>query len=179
MTASSRSAPCVSAPLAVSAVAPMAAAYSDGNTIEALTIMDAKYNGVRIFAKTDAELAAIYGDLWDSVTGTPLYFNMTDESTARITPIPTSAIAAGIWFNAAVVPNHDATGVDDLVWSSYRQEICACALAALQKSPRKPYTNMALGAENQRYYDGALHDAATGKKNNYTRKPLRATPQFR
>ncbi len=160
-------------------VAPMAAQYSDGNVIQTTSIVDAKFNGVRIFAKTDDELKALFGSDWDSHTGTPLYFNMVDENTARLAPIPTSAIVGGIWLKVAVIPMQEAAEVDEFLWVNYRQEICAGALAELQKSPRKPYTNLAQGAENQRYYDGAVHDAASGKKNNYTRKPLRATTQFR
>lgn len=157
--------------------APTTAQY--GDQIEPLSVQDGKYNGTRIHAKTDGELQLLYGDTWDTTVGVTRYFNMYDEFTARFAPIPDTAATGGLVLSVAMVPAEDATQFDDVMWKSYHIEISNAAVASLMMSPKKPYTNLKGGMERSAQFLKDCNTLAVHKKNNFTRKALRSTPQFR
>lgn len=110
-------------------------------------ILDAWYDGVWLEPLGPDELADINGN-WLTWTGPrPIYVTQSDERTVRLVPEPTVTLADGLTMLVALKPAHDATTIEERLYEEYREEIACGALARLLMSPKKPYSDPALGPQ--------------------------------
>ena len=77
------------------------------------------------------------------------------------------------------MPSPTATGIDDIVWQSYRREISWGAKATLMASPKKPYSDPARATYFESRFVNAIAVAAMLKETGFVRQPLRSTPVFK
>lgn len=109
---------------------------------------------------------------WRHQTGAPEYVL---GGITGLTLVPTPDTAGTLKLTVALKPSKDAPGVDDGMFDEYRQAIVHGALARLMLSPKKPYTDAALGMAHQQQCAMQTGAAGTRAARNYTRAPLQTT----
>src|SRR5262245_40608867 len=108
-------------------------------------ILDAWFDNVWIEPQGSDDLSEINGS-WLTWTGPrAIYITQPDERTARLVPKPTANLTNGLRMLVALKPTIASTGIETRLYEEYREIIACGALARLYKSPKKPYTDFALG----------------------------------
>lgn len=136
---------------------------------------EALVHAVNYAAFNDAEIDVNVkqGDMhirdWRNQQGTPKFVLGGPEF---LTLVPTPDVAGTLKLIVILKPDTDATGIDDDIFSQYREPIIHGALAKLMLSPRKPYTNPQLAAYHSQQSTIKTGAAGTKAARNYTRAPL-------
>ena len=74
--------------------------------------------------------------------------------------VPQATAGDSVQVTVALKPSNTATGIGNDIFSNYVDEIALGAKARLQKTPRKPYTDHTLGANNQVEFDRKCSEIA-------------------
>lgn len=86
---------------------------------------------------------------YQSAPSTPTHFLQKDERTISVYPVPDKAYSNGLTLRVALKPTRASTEVEDVVFEDYAEVIAAGALARLQMSPGKPYTDINQSGANR------------------------------
>ena len=111
---------------------------------------------------------------------TPVAFFQKDTATISLVPIPDQTVANAITMRVALVPTRSSTTCEDFIFEQWVEPIAAGAVARLQISSGKPYSNtQAAGANQARFLAGvnlARSRAVRGFNRSSLRVQLRGNP---
>lgn len=130
----------------------------------------AEFDGTEIECKAGESNIAIAD--WRNQTGAPEY--VLGGATA-LTLVPTPDVAGTLSLEVALKPSPTGTGIDDNIFSEYRQAIIHGALARLMLSPKKPYTSPSLAQYHDQQFQIKTGQAGLRQARNYTRAPLQTS----
>lgn len=133
-------------------------------------ITHAEFDDLEIECRT-GEQGIMISD-WRNQTGTPVY--ALGGATA-VTLVPTPDVEGTLSMEVALKPSPAATGIDDSIFNEYREAIIHGALGRLMLSPKKPYTNAALGTFHQQQFAIMAGQAGMRQARNYTRAGLQTS----
>lgn len=136
-----------------------------GSVVHAISY--AQFNDTEIAVNTMADDMRIWD--WRHQTGTPQYV-LGGPTMLTLVPMPDTEGTLSLI--AILKPSPTAEGIDDDIYNEYRQPIVHWALARLMLSPKKPYTNSALGTYHMQQFDAKTAAAGMRTDRDYTRAPL-------
>lgn len=99
-----------------------------------------------------------------------------DRRTYFVVPARASGMKVKTW--VALKPSLKATGVTDAIFSQYVEQISMGAKSRLMMSPKKPYTDMNLGALLALNFKEAITETAIKVAKSFSRTPRRVKPMF-
>lgn len=134
------------------------------------TIIRAELDGKQIICNTAGADVTISN--WHHAQGAPEYI-LSGPEWLQLVPIPTAN--ATLSLNVALKPTFDATGIDDDMFTQYRDAIVHGALAKLMLSPNKPYTNAQLAQYHQQQFVIKSGQAGIQVMRDFLRTPLQTS----
>lgn len=109
---------------------------------------------------------------WRHQVGTPEY--VLGETTG-ILLVPKPDLPGTLKVEVVLKPSPDAPGIDDDIFTEFRQAIAHGAIGRLMLSPNKPYTNGQLAGLHQYEFITRTAAAGTQRARNRTRAPLQTS----
>ena len=103
---------------------------------------------------------------------TPKFYIQKDASTFSLLPIPDQSLPAAITMRVALVPLRTSSSCEDFIFEQWVEPIAAGAVAKLQLSAGKPYSNPAAAAIHQATFIRGLNAARQKANRGYTRSNL-------
>lgn len=103
---------------------------------------------------------------------TPKAFTQKDADTFSLLPIPDQTLASAITMRVALAPLRTSTGCEDFLYEQWVEPIASGAVAKLQLSAGKPYSNPAAAAINQARFMQGVNAARQKANRGYTRASL-------
>lgn len=95
----------------------------------------------------DAELR--YGESWKTEQGTPEVFISDTAADVQLVPVPNASLTGGLLVMVALRPTDATATIDDALAVKFRDDIACGARAALWRLPKKPWTAMDRGKEEE------------------------------
>lgn len=135
-------------------------------------IKRATFGGKVIVSRTEAELDG-WISTWREDQGEVAYYTQPNEEDIRLVLTPASSLSGGLVIKLIVAPSADSTEVPDSIWSQHRRAIAIGAIARAMLSPKKPYTNLQLGAVRMQDFYAACGRLSGAIARAYGRRPLR------
>jgi hypothetical protein len=108
---------------------------------------------------------------WRTDVNLPTRFYFPDDTTVGLVMPPDSQGVLRI--NAALKPSHQSTTFPDWIADRYDSAIAIGAKAKLLMEPKKPWSDLKLGAYYQRQFDDEIGEARVITARGATRAPLR------
>lgn len=139
-------------------------------------VLSASYNGKALDGVTVDRLAE--EEDWDTVTGTPSAYFMTDPDTVRLWPIPDEALTGGLKLRLSLMPSRTCSAVPSFLFAQYVDGISYGALERLLIAPGKSYSNPELAAYYGQQFDIETSSAAGRVAGGFTRAALRTRSYF-
>ena len=103
--------------------------------------------------------------------------NLTEDRRSYfVVPARAAGLKVKTW--VALKPSNSATGVSDVIFAQYLEQIAMGAKSRLMMSPKKPYTDMNLGAVLAMNFKDAIADTAIKVAKSFSRNPRRVKPMF-
>lgn len=133
-------------PITLLANTPTVAFVSPAPQTRVHVILQALFGTTPLDFKDPDYLSVHYDPSWRTKTGTPLYITQDDEESFRVVPYLTADATVPLNLFVALKPTATATDIEARLWREYREIIAYGALSRLMLSPKKPYTNAAMGA---------------------------------
>lgn len=128
------------------------------------------------FNEQEIDAAAGEGDIrirdWRNQSGTPEYV-LGEADGIQLVPKPD--LPGTLRLEVALKPSPEAAGIDDAIFSEYREAIAHGAIGRLMLAPNKPYTNGQLAGLHQYEFRVRTGAAGTQRARNNTRAPLQTT----
>lgn len=128
------------------------------------------------FNDSEIETRAMERDIstWDvkHKTGTPEYVLGGPIS---VTLVPTPDVEGTLKLRVVLKPSPAADGLDDDIYSEYRETIVHGALSRLMLSPKKPYTDAVLANYHAQMFLIKTGYAGLREELNYNRVPLKTS----
>lgn len=84
------------------------------------------------------------------------FFNFPTTTTMKIFPFTDIDANFDLFINLAVKPTSTVATLDDILYEDWRDAIEAYAKYILQKTPKKPWTDLEHAAINKKYYQGEM-----------------------
>lgn len=134
------------------------------------TVDYAEFNGCEISTKIAADQVRLKD--WRHDTGVPQYIL---GGPASFTVVPNPDTAGTLSMTVILKPSILADGIDDNVSTEYREAIVHGACSILMSSPKKQYTDLALGAWHRQQFQIMAGRAGVRIDQNFTRAPLETT----
>ena len=80
---------------------------------------------------------------YDIYTSQPVNWQLTDLTTLKIYPVPQQELPEGqfMFFDVATKPSHNATVLDDKLYTDWIEGVAGGAIFRLCSTPDQPYTN--------------------------------------
>ena len=147
-----------------------------------LKIMKAFYKGKELEPASPDEVTdpAVYntniGGYVPSYS-TPTSFFQKDTATLTLMPIPDQSLASAITMRIALVPTRNSSGCEDFIFEQWVEPIAAGAVARLQISSGRPYSNPQAARDNQARFMSGVNIARARAVRGFNRSSLQV--QFR
>jgi hypothetical protein len=137
-------------------------------------VLYAEFNDKEIDVNTRPNDMQIWN--WRHSTGTPQY--LLGGSTT-LTLVPNPDVEGTLTLTVAVKPADNSIGIDDSIFTEYKDAIVHGAKGRLMMSPKKPYTDPQLAAMH--LHEFAVRTTAAGVRaaRGFTRAPLQTTMMSR
>lgn len=140
-------------------------------------VMNAWYKGTKLdpAAPDDVNDPSVYNQHIGGVTvsyATPQYFIQKDSDTISLLPIPDQSLASAITMRVALVPLRNSTSCADFLFEQWVEPISAGAVAKLQVSSGKPYSNPQAAQINQGRFMQGVNAARQRAVRGYNRSSL-------
>lgn len=140
-------------------------------------IMKAWYKGTELLPAAPDQVRdpSVYNQHiggYETQYSTPKYFIQKGWDSFSLLPIPDQSLASAITMRVALVPLRTSTSCEDFLLEQWVEPIAASAVAKLQLSAGKPYSNPAAAAINQATYIRGLNAARQKANRGYTRSNL-------
>ena len=110
----------------------------------------------------------IGGD-YETKYSSPQNYTHKDTATVSFYPVPDKTVANAITMRVALAPLRSSTTCEDFLFEQHVEDISAGAVARLQASPGKTYTNPQFAAMNQKRYMAGVNDARMRSNRGFTR----------
>jgi len=162
----------------VAATGSYALVSSDPTNFDVMKVMELYVDGEELDPKTRDELKRYYRQRWQSLTGTPEFFTQYDASNVVLVPIPDTSITAGLEITAALVPALGATGLVDVVFDDWAENIADGIKGKMMLQKNKPWSDPNLGAAAWGKYLEARDQAKSNSAKNFARTRRRTTGSF-
>lgn len=150
----------------------------DPTNIEVSCVQNLWHDSKELDQKSSDELAEIYTSRWKDQSGTPRYFTQEDLTAIILAPYPIAALASGIKIHAALMPTLAATGLIDVIYDGWAENIADGIRAKLLLKPMKPWSNPELGGYYEGLYEEAVMSAKTSAANGFVRARRRTKSRF-
>lgn len=102
----------------------------------------------------------------------PRAFTQKDANTFSLLPIPDQTLASAITMRVALAPLRTSTQCEDFLFEQWVEPIASGAVAKLQLSSGKPYSNPQAAAINQARFMQGVNAARQKANRGYTRASL-------
>lgn len=112
----------------------------------------------------------------DGSPGQPTEYYVENLNTMRFYPVPDAVYPVVV--NAVVKPARDATTLDDLLFSAYRDAIAAGARKRLMGMSSQPWTNTSQAAIEGEIFNDAIDTIRMRKATGGTNAPLRTRGHY-
>lgn len=99
-----------------------------------------------------------------------------DRRSFFVLPQRADGMAIRTWI--ALQPSKKGAGVPDTLFAQYEEDICAGAKARLMLSPKKPYSDIGMGATHRADFDQRIARATRAVEKSFSRVPRRVVAQF-
>jgi len=147
----------------------------DGTRI--VQVMNAWYQGSKLQPAAPDEVRdpSVYNQHIGGVTvdySTPKYFIQKDSDSISLLPIPDRTVTSAITMRVALVPLRNSTSCADFLFEQWVEPISAGAVAKLQVSSGKPYSNPQAAAVNQARFMQGVNAARQRAVRGYNRSSL-------
>ena len=142
-----------------------------------IQVMNAWYRGSKLqpAAPDQVNDPTVYNQRIGGVTvdySTPKYFIQKDSESISLLPIPDQTLASAITMRVALVPLRNSTSCADFLFEQWVEPISAGAVAKLQVSSGKPYSNPQAAAVNQARFMQGVNAARQRAVRGYNRSSL-------
>ncbi|MFN5350883.1 MAG: hypothetical protein ACK5A0_15350 [Polaromonas sp.] len=92
--------------------------------------------------------------------------------------LPARTAGLNIKTRIALKPCLVATGIPDEFFNQFVEEICMGAKARLMLSPKKPYTDLSLGAANRQMFEDKIAETARKVEKSFSRTSRRVVAHY-
>lgn len=138
----------------------------DPQNLEVHEVREVWFNGKHLLPKTPGQLTYLYGQEWQTKTGTPDYYLCREPAVLTLVGIPDAALAAGLRVEVVFTPTLEAKGIADWVFDQYATNIVTGAKAMLMSMSKKPWTDLNMAgiyaAQFQQFIDEESFRAQRG-----------------
>jgi hypothetical protein len=131
---------------------------ADTELVEIITVW---FSGQKITPESPRFLEQTFDD-WLVETGKPQYYTQQNSGAIMLVPAPADATVGAIKIKAAVKPGPAATGIEDWIYSQWRQGLAAGAKAKLFAMNEVPWASPDHVAINLSLFEATI-DQATDK----------------
>lgn len=140
---------------------------------EVVDIMELRCVGADVGVKSHEEFDALDPE-WPSKTGTyAQYFTMLDSKNAfNIIPIPSATVVNAFTMQISVCPTLTSTGVEQVHFELWKDQIIDGALARILSIPKRPWTDMKEANERHGRYSAGKAAARIQANKGNTRRDL-------
>ena len=119
-----------------------------------------EHGGAQVFLKSEAWLAENYSKDWRTQTAEQArFFTMTDKTTVRLVPYPTTAVADDLRVVKILKPALTAPTVDDTVLEDWSEAVGWGAVARLKAQPNVAWTDQKDAAAKLLLFEDAKQKA--------------------
>jgi hypothetical protein len=127
-------------------------------------VMNAWYKGGKLepAAPDDVNDPTVYNQHIGGVTmsyASPKYFIQKDSDSISLLPIPDQTLASAITMRVALAPLRNGSSCADFIFEQWVEPIASGAIAKLQMSAGKPYSNPQTAAVHQARYTQGVNAA--------------------
>jgi hypothetical protein len=142
-----------------------------------LKVMKAFYKGKELAPAGPDEVTdpALYNSTIGGYTptyNTPTAFFQKDTTRITLMPIPDQTLALAITMRIALVPTRSSVGCEDFIFEQWVEPIAAGAVARLQLSSGRPYSNPQAARDNQARFMAGVNIARLRAVRGYNRSSL-------
>lgn len=102
----------------------------------------------------------------------PTSFFQKDTASITLMPIPDQSVANAITMRVALVPSRSSSSCEDFIFEQWVEPIAAGAVARLQISSGKPYSNPQAAAANQARFMAGVNVARSRAVRGFNRSSL-------
>lgn len=163
---------------AVSAVAgQMAYTLTLPEDTELVEVVEVLYKGKPLEPEAPEYLAGQYGD-WRAKTGQPHHYLHRGSDELLLVPAPAEDASSSIVVDAALKPSSTAPGIDDWVFSRWRDAIATGAKARLMTMAGRPWSRPDLAPFYDAMFAAAIRQAAAAANSGFVRHRPRARGIF-
>jgi len=111
---------------------------------------------------------------WRTKLGQPFAYLQPTSAFVRIVYTPEADLTDGLIVTAAVKPLANAPELfNDDILEHHREDIASGVKGRLMLSPKKPYTDAAMGKMHADKFNAACGSAATRRARDFTKRPMR------
>ena len=147
---------------------------ADTELVEIITVW---FANKKITPESPRFLEQTFAD-WPAKTGTPLYYTQQDAGSILLVPAPDAAATGAIKIKAAVKPGLAATGIEDWIFSQWRQGLVAGAKAKLFAMNGTPWASPDHVAFNLALFEATIEQATDKAANGLVRSRPRFSGKF-
>jgi len=162
----------------VAGTANYAIVTSDPANLDVDRVLTAWYSGVEIEQKATDDLVDLYGTRWQEKTGTPLYFTQIDSGSVILVPAPDTSLTAGLKMSVSLMPTLAATGLADVIFDNWIDDIAKGIKAKFMLQDKKPWTNTELGMAYMAAFDGTVDSVRMLAQKAFGRARVRTRSRF-
>jgi hypothetical protein len=142
-----------------------------------IRIMNAWFKGDKLEAAAPDQVLdpAVYNQRIGGYTpsySSPKYFIQKDPVTMSLLPIPDATLASAVTLRVSLAPLRTSVACEDFLFEQWVEPIAAGAVAKLQTSAGKPYSNPQAAQINQARYMAGVNAARQKATRGYTRSSL-------
>lgn len=140
-------------------------------------VMKAFYKGKELSPASPDEVTdpAVYNSAIGGYTPTyqpPTAFFQKDTASITLLPIPDQSLANAITMRVALVPSRSSTACEDFIFEQWVEPIAAGAVARLQLSSGKTYSNPQAASANQARFMAGVNIARSRAVRGFNRSSL-------
>lgn len=151
--------------------------FSPPSGTEVARIIDGWYDGNTLIFASEERLQGQFSTPWRQTTGAAAFITQMGPSSFLLAPAPAGSIANAIRLVVALKPTRTATGIDDMFYSRWLEEIAGGARARLYAVPGHQNFNPALAMQGRRQFATDISTARIERNRGLTRATLAVRPK--
>lgn len=136
-------------------------------------ILRVSYDGKTLQPITQESLFDLYTKWPEEPLGTPQYYMTLNKKNIQLAPIPDTSASAVLRVFVALQPSEDSTGIDEDIFSEWREPIVDGALRRILAYPGRHWTNNELATFHGKKFNQGIQLAAAQVNKGGTRGNFR------
>ena len=140
--------------------------------IEIVKVLRATINGLDLPIISENDLPSSWR------TNASRLMGLVTSDRRNFSVVPARAAGLSIQTFCALKPGNNGTGIDDLQFAQYAEEISVGARARLLSSPKKDYSDIATAMRLTDEFDKNIASIARKMEKSFSRTPRRVTPHY-